>query len=460
MTLGRAIGEVATRARFSDIPEAVRERISIHILDTLGVSVAGATAPWNTPVFQYVEASSARGQSSTCFGDIRLAAEGAAMGNATAAHGAELDDFHVPGGVHAGAVIVPAALAVAEELDAGLEELVTASVLGYETTIRIGRALSPEMTADRGFHVTSAFGPIGAAVATGVLRGLDVSQFAHAIGIAIASCGGVTEYTRTGGEIKRFHAGLAARAGVQASALAVSGLTGPAQALEGERGYFHAFSGSRLDRSTFDGFGEEWSADGLGIKPWSTCAGNQPAIAALETLLDQGVDPTRIASVKVWADKTAVGHCAHVGPDPQDMTGLQFSMHIALALRALRRSNSFAEYQRALDGADRGPLTAFGSKIHIHVGEAEEAAFSTRPFATVEVTLVDGTRRSARGTTPGDPGSPLDWAGLSLKLNDIIGVESERFDALSDELMDARNGVRLWDPYARLLPRPAASVVQ
>lgn len=451
MTVSESIAEIATTTALDSIPSEVRERIAIHVMDTLGVALVGASAPWNAPVFEYVRRESAPGVSSTCFGSERITPDAAALANATAAHGVELDDFHVPGGVHAGAVVVPAALAVAEHVDAPLERLLLACVLGYETTIRFGQALSPEMTADRAFHVTSAFGPMGAAVAAGVLRGLSAQQLAHAIGIAIASAGGVTEYTRTGGEVKRLHAGLAARAGVEAAALAQLGATAPTASIEGERGFLRAFAGSRVDRSTFDSFGERWSADGLGIKPWSTCAGNQPAIAAMQNLLQDGINADDIARIDVKADKTAVGHCGHIGPSPTDMNGLQFSMHAAVALRIVRGNNSLSDYIAVLrDGKDRARMVEIGSKVHIQVGAEQEAAFVTHPFATVSVTLHDGSTRTSDGSTPGDPTSPLDWAGLQDKLSHAAGIEGDTFDLVARDLLSGGTTTRAWNPWERL----------
>lgn len=239
----------------------------------------------------------------------------AAFANATAAHGIELDDYHVPAAVHAGCVVIPTVLAVGEALDAGSDRVTTAAAVGFETIIRLGLALSPEMTLDRGFHVTSAFGPIGAAAAAASLYGLDEQLTSAAIGLAAAQAGGTTEYARSGGEVKRVHAGLAAAAGIRAADLAARGLTAPARAIEGPKGFAAAFSGSRNDlhEITAD-LGERWHLDGLGIKAYCTCTGNHPPIAALAKVQAAGVRAADVESITARVDRVTAHHCGHVGP--------------------------------------------------------------------------------------------------------------------------------------------------
>ena len=61
----------------------------------------------------------------------------AALGNAVLFHLRVQDDAHACG--HFGAVVLPAALAVAEETGASGAALLAAVVAGYETALRIGR---------------------------------------------------------------------------------------------------------------------------------------------------------------------------------------------------------------------------------------------------------------------------------------------------------------------------------
>ena len=78
-------------------------------------------------------------------------------------------------------------------------------------------------------------GTFGAAAAAAKILGLNKDLILNALSIAASEAGGVSEYTVSGGSVKRLHAGFAAQAGVKAAILANLGITGPSTALEEER---------------------------------------------------------------------------------------------------------------------------------------------------------------------------------------------------------------------------------
>ena len=92
-------------------------------------------------------------------------------------------------------------------------------------------------TLELGWHGTKIGGVFGAAAATGKILNLNALELANAFAIAASDASGTMEYDQSGGEIKRFHAGLASRSGVEAAILAAAGLTGPLTIFEGKRGY-------------------------------------------------------------------------------------------------------------------------------------------------------------------------------------------------------------------------------
>ena len=104
-----------------------------------------------------------------------LRAADAALVNGTSIHAFELDDYH-QAKLHPGAVVIPAAIAMAEKLDASGERLVTAIAAGYEVMIRTSLALNPSAARLRGWHLTGVCGPFGAAAACASLLGLDEEQ--------------------------------------------------------------------------------------------------------------------------------------------------------------------------------------------------------------------------------------------------------------------------------------------
>ncbi|MEQ9124306.1 MAG: MmgE/PrpD family protein, partial [Alphaproteobacteria bacterium] len=185
----------------ADLPEGARKAIRLAILDTLAAGRYGMPEPWTRMVRETVEALPPAAGSpglARAWGDAKatLRPGDAALLNGVAAHAFELDDFAAK--LHPGAVVLPAALAVAEARGASLEDLETATALGYETMIRVSLALDPNMARLRGWHLTGVVGPLGAAVAVAKLMGLGAEQTAWALGLAATQGAGLFAFNADG----------------------------------------------------------------------------------------------------------------------------------------------------------------------------------------------------------------------------------------------------------------------
>jgi 2-methylcitrate dehydratase PrpD len=88
----------------------------------------------------------------------RTSAAWAALANGTAAHAVELDDVTTESSLHPGVAVIPAAVALAQELGSSSVRLLEAIVAGYEVTMRVGNALNPASAYARGFHPTGVAG--------------------------------------------------------------------------------------------------------------------------------------------------------------------------------------------------------------------------------------------------------------------------------------------------------------
>ena len=145
-----------------------------------------------------------------------------------------------------GGTLLPPGLAVAQERGSRGRALITAVVVGFEVMYRIGYA-TKHSNERRGFHAPGTTGPFGAAaVAAGVLLGLDAAQMTIAVGIAGSLAGGLMEFARsgTGAMVKRLHLGRASESGVMAANLAADGFTGPRSVIEGEAGFLWCSAGN------------------------------------------------------------------------------------------------------------------------------------------------------------------------------------------------------------------------
>ena len=272
----------------ADLPPATREAVRLAVLDTLAAGRHGRERAWSGAVRDWLDdypPAPGQGGLATFWGDPAPAYRpaDAAMANAVAAHAFELDDFHTAK-LHPGAVVIPAALALAEAREASGALLECAIAAGYEVMIRTCLALDPSAARLRGWHLTGVSGPLGAAAAGAVLMGLDAEKTAWALGLAGTQGAGLFAFNADGAMSKRLHPGFAARAGLTAVALAARGVTGPTQIFEAEDGgLLTTHSDVTHPEALTEDLGLVWQTDETAFKPYSCCGSLHAYVdAALE----------------------------------------------------------------------------------------------------------------------------------------------------------------------------------
>src|SRR5262245_2667879 len=220
----------------------------------------------------------------------RVTRAGAAFANGVAvAVNNQCDSYHML--THPGVLIIPAGLATAEGEGRTGAELIAALVAGYEVQCRVARDFIPSTPA-HGFRASPVYGILGAAATTAKLLGLDAAATTHAIALAASFAGSLIEGQRTGARDADFAEAQAARNGVWAATLAAHGFQGAATALEGEGGFYHAFTGSHRGNLTYAftgpleadlgdvvaGLGERWEVLDVKFKVYPTPGFNQPVV--------------------------------------------------------------------------------------------------------------------------------------------------------------------------------------
>ncbi len=224
---------------------------------------------------QEILAEGSQGHSTIVGYERTVAAPAAALCNGTAAHGFELDDHLDEAIVHPGAIIIPAALASAEAVNAPGSRLLLGLIAGYETLNRVGLAMGVDPSV-RGWHKTALAGPVGAAVAAGVVMKLDSNQLLAAAALACSTASGTKSFAAGmgGGMEKRMHAGRAAEAGVRMAQLAARGFTAPPNGLDGRFGLLEVVSGKSARHELLaSDLGKHWAIEHVYVKGYPCCAG-------------------------------------------------------------------------------------------------------------------------------------------------------------------------------------------
>ncbi|MEC8910126.1 MAG: MmgE/PrpD family protein, partial [Chloroflexota bacterium] len=172
---------------------------------------------------------------------FKTTAPDAGLINGAMSHALDYDDITVITKTHPSAVLIPAALPVAEEVGASGRNMLLAYLLGFEVACSVGENISPAYFDDLGWHPTGPLGALGAAAAAARLLELDVEQTAMAISLGASQSSGLRQ--NFGTMTKPFHAGHACRSGITAAKLVKGGFTAGTDALEGRFGFMRAFSG-------------------------------------------------------------------------------------------------------------------------------------------------------------------------------------------------------------------------
>jgi 2-methylcitrate dehydratase PrpD len=421
-TASRQIAEFCASLTWESLPRDVRGRTPELVLDLLGVALRGSVEQSSKIAAELAgEARQAVGASVIGAG-FSTSAAWAALANGVAGHALEMDDVTRASSLHPGVVVIPAALAVAEESGSSAAAFLEAVVAGYETTMRIGAALNPASAYERGFHPTGVAGAFGAAVAAGKLLGLDGDGLVRALGIAGTMASGSLEYLSDGSWTKRLNAGWAAHAGVVAAQLAARGFTGPASALDGRFGVLHGYTGEPDPARLLAGLGESFEITRAGIKPYPCCRYNHGLIdCALALRAKHEIRPETVKAVRLgvlsggWllvADPTEQKR------NPTTTVDAQFSAPYAVAVALVRGQVRLGDYTAATIADPT--VKALLQHTECYRDATLDAGFPEDWPAVVEIETTDGRALTERiEFALGEPENPVSRDGLISKFMDL-----------------------------------------
>ncbi len=428
----RELATWAANLQYADLPPDVADMAKGLVLDFLRAVAIGVRTPWGNAVRGLALDLGSKGPSTILlFGD-RIDPARAALVNGSFAHAADSDDTHVGSMLHPGAVVMPAAFAVAEHQGSNGSDVLAAIVAGYEAAIRLSLSVQPSHF-KQGFQATGTCGTFGAAVAAGRLLGLSPSAMAGALGIAGSSAGGLAQFYYSGSWVKRIHAGKAAESGVMAALFARAGVEGPRDVIEGEAGFARAYAQSFDPTQITTGLGLTYKLPEITIKPHATSARLQAAVQATFALAgEQPIDPAAVEHIEIAIPRVILGRLTK--SDPPDCSAAQmslpFTVGLALVLahqRGADRPLSVEDYRARLEDPQVRRLAA---ATVCRVDAAIDAATTDELVpARVVLRLADGTERAGSVDRPlGSPGEPLNARQRAVlfrsSVEDLVSTEA------------------------------------
>jgi len=449
----RKIADFVSHLTYDQIPEDVRERIKLLILDSLGCAIYGANLEW-CRILQNTFGDLDASRTTSVWGTARkLSSPNAALVNGTQVQGFELDDVHRVGVMHCGAVTLPALIAVAES-HAHLtgREFLAAAVAGYEIGPRVGKCMGQEHIG-QGWHSGATLGVFSAAA--GAARGLALGsdQVVHALGIAGTQSAGLMA-AQYGAMVKRMHAGRASQSGLYGALLAKAGFTGITDVFEAPYGGFCSTFSRSHDRFNLDelsaGLGVEFETMRIALKFYSCVGSNHTTLDAIRDLrqrrpftLDE-LDRVVVHGSQVTVD--------HVGwpYQPQGLTSAQLNLPFCVATLLLEGDVFVDQFDD--EAVHDRPRIELSRKVEVvHDPEITALGAKFRHKVQVDIHLRDGSMLSETREAP--RGSEHSFAPASdivekfRKLTRAVMPRSQQ-----DSLIDALLGIEKLADSKELVP--------
>ncbi|MGY2485571.1 MmgE/PrpD family protein [Cupriavidus sp. CP313] len=420
--LEQAVVRLVQDLTFDQLDGPAHAGVSRLMRDQLALQIGTAQMPWSRQVLSFATAQQRPGRSRVAASTATMSAADAAFVNAAYGHGFEYDDAHGASASHPGSCVIPAALAIGEELGSSLEEVITAIVAGYEVYTRIGVLAAPDLLR-RGFHPHAVLSSFGAAAVSARLRKFDAETTLHALSIALSHAAGTTEYTSTGGSVKRVHAGIGTRNGMVAADMAQAGITGPRAFLSGNKGFFRtllqrapaerAEARFRLDQP-FE-IGTVW------LKAYCACYCTHAYIDAIRPFAPRRAEIADIQARIQPAFNVVVGTANANAYEPKNIEHVQFSLPTQMAFALLGMGNGYKVHRDYLDGRiDMAPVAEVARGIGITEAPELEQRYPGKFVADVTVTFRNGTSEHVFVEDPiGSLANPMSEAEQDAKFMEL-----------------------------------------
>jgi aconitate decarboxylase len=389
----RGIAEFVSGLQYEAIPDDVRHRAKLLMLDSLGCALYGADLEWCRILQDTLERVDSTRACSIWGTNRKLSAPHAALANGTAVQGFELDDVHRAGVLHVGAVVLPALIPIVE-IQGGMSgrEFLTAAIAGYEIGPRVGLCMGPQHIAS-GWHSGATLGVFSAAA--GAARGLqlDAGKTVHALGIAGTQAAGLMA-AQFGAMVKRMHAGRSSQSGLYGALLADAGFTGIVNVLESEYGGFCTTLSQSKDQFNLKeltaGFGEIWQTMGIALKFYACVGTNHTTLDAIRDMqAERPFGASDVKKIVVHGSQVTVNHVGWKYV-PQGVTSAQLNLPYCVATWLIE-GDCFVDQFTEDTVADpaRMKLSEKVEVVHDPAITAKGAKF--RHLVHVEAHLTDGT---------------------------------------------------------------------
>ncbi|HKA40145.1 MAG TPA: MmgE/PrpD family protein [Burkholderiales bacterium] len=343
MTLAQELAKRINALRYEDLPAEAVHWAKVGILDTVGVTLAGAREELARIVENVLGAGT--GTSLVFGGKRRVSALDAALINGAASHALDYDDCNNTIGGHPSAPILPGLFALADAAGASGRDFIAAYVAGFETECKVALGVH-FYHYTKGWHPTATLGVFGSAAACAKLLKLSDDKTATALAIAASLASGIK--ANFGTMTKPLHVGHCTRNGLFAALLARDSFTANDGAFEHKQGFLNVFNGAgNYDAGKIlPAWGKPFDIvrPGIAIKQYPCCGSTHSALdAMLKLAREHKPDAADIERVDVWTHSRRLEHTNR--PDPTSDLDAKFSVQYCMTRALLDRRIAIEHFE-------------------------------------------------------------------------------------------------------------------
>jgi 2-methylcitrate dehydratase PrpD len=391
------------RTQPEDLSRELVETTNKFILDSIGVAIAGWKAPGCAEAIALLKEWGGKPEAIVMCHGGKIPSPWAAMANSMMMHALDFDDTLDDSALHAYVSVLPAALACAQAVGgvSGLR-LIASVALGVDLVCRLGLATVRPLSWIR----TATCGTFGAAAAAGYVLGLDAEGLQRALSVAYSQTAGNAQCLVDGGLVKRIQPAFSAKAGVLSAFLAARGVTGSADFLEGQYGFFNLYEGGDYRRERLlEGLGENFLGMQLSIKPYPSCRMTHASIDAALSLREQySINPGTVNEIIVSVSPMShsmVGSSFVIRTNPQ--VDAQFSIPYTVATAMLNGDVCLEHFEE--DAIRDTRIHNYSRKVVV----LTDPGLPDRDMshATMEIRTQGEVFKTATEAMKGSPGNPM-----------------------------------------------------
>ncbi len=435
-----ALSSYMAAARDRALPDSVVEKTKHHVLDTFAAMISGADLLPGQAAIKFARAYGGEKVAMVVASDVLTGPIEAALANGVLAHADETDDSHAPSLSHPGCAVVPAALAVGEQLGISGAHFLRAVALGYDVGPRMTMTLGvPALSRELHKSSHSIAGAFGAAAAAGCAAALDVRQMRWLLDYTAQQSSGIAAWQRDSEHVEKafVFGGMPARSGVTSALLVHAGWSGIDDILSGPDNFFLAHPPKAAPERLIEKLGEQYEIIRTNIKKWSVGSPIQAPLDALEILLKRrpfSADEVRKVTVRLGTREASVVNNREI-PD--------ICLQQMVAVMLIDKTVSF---HAAHDVARMQDAAILRARAKIELVPDQELEKVVRQ-SIVTVVLNDGTElrehvRDVRGTAA----NPMLRAEVVAKCRDLLVpvLGAARGDALIERVraLDSVKNIR------------------